>query len=424
MSKRMIVAATSETMLELMEKITIEDGVISFLASNKANAKGYPCMFSVEGKTTTASVKFDAKIKGLDEEDKVIPIDKLSVYLPARFSGSVRAVAELTDIVYMQFEEKQVTILSQKPEIQIPVSYVEEPTKVKTPKTDVLSMSIPVEKISQYLPYMATTKNGIGFLPVLSGDKATLKMGSTDRRNTMVIVDVTPTVVRFESKDRQEVKEEVYKPYVDGITSYSTIQAGTLIKILACNRNYKQLGISFQFDEEHKGITGIALKWPDAIYQIRLNLESSVDKRMFDAALRNTETLQYEFKANSNSLRSALSIMNAGAQKVDAVKISFEGQTMSISDMRNENFISAVDVKTTAESGSYFYETLSYLMNFLKPYTEDVTIYKGQCIWTKEDENQFVHLVTLHAGPGKQETEEMEDPVDEDMDSSDEDPAE
>ena len=63
MSKMMIVAATSEKMLELMDKITIEEGVISFLASNKATAKGYPCMFSVEGKTTTASVKFEAKIK-------------------------------------------------------------------------------------------------------------------------------------------------------------------------------------------------------------------------------------------------------------------------------------------------------------------------------------------------------------------------
>lgn len=50
MSKMMIVAATSEKMLELMDKITIEEGVISFLASNKATAKGYPCMFSVEGK--------------------------------------------------------------------------------------------------------------------------------------------------------------------------------------------------------------------------------------------------------------------------------------------------------------------------------------------------------------------------------------
>ena len=34
MSKMMIVAATSEKMLELMDKITIEEGVISFLASN------------------------------------------------------------------------------------------------------------------------------------------------------------------------------------------------------------------------------------------------------------------------------------------------------------------------------------------------------------------------------------------------------
>ena len=39
MSKMMIVAATSEKMLELMDKITIEDGVISFLASNKARQK-------------------------------------------------------------------------------------------------------------------------------------------------------------------------------------------------------------------------------------------------------------------------------------------------------------------------------------------------------------------------------------------------
>lgn len=39
MSKMMIVAATSEKMLELMDKITIEEGVISFLASNKATAK-------------------------------------------------------------------------------------------------------------------------------------------------------------------------------------------------------------------------------------------------------------------------------------------------------------------------------------------------------------------------------------------------
>ena len=31
MSKMMIVAATSEKMLELMDKITIEEGVISFL---------------------------------------------------------------------------------------------------------------------------------------------------------------------------------------------------------------------------------------------------------------------------------------------------------------------------------------------------------------------------------------------------------
>ena len=72
MSKMMIVAATSEKMLELMDKITIEEGVISFLASNKATAKGYPCMFSVEGKTTTASVKFEAKIKGLDEKGELL----------------------------------------------------------------------------------------------------------------------------------------------------------------------------------------------------------------------------------------------------------------------------------------------------------------------------------------------------------------
>ena len=87
MSKMMIVAATSEKMLELMDKITIEEGVISFLASNKATAKGYPCMFSVEGKTTTASVKFEAKIKGLDEKGEMMPVEKISVYLPARFAG-------------------------------------------------------------------------------------------------------------------------------------------------------------------------------------------------------------------------------------------------------------------------------------------------------------------------------------------------
>lgn len=63
-------------------------------------------MFSVEGKTTTASVKFEAKIKGLDEKGEVVPVEKLSVYLPARFAGSVRAVAEQTDIVYMQFGGK------------------------------------------------------------------------------------------------------------------------------------------------------------------------------------------------------------------------------------------------------------------------------------------------------------------------------
>ena len=84
MSKMMIVAATSEKMLELMDKITIEEGVISFLASNKATAKGYPCMFSVEGKTTTASVKFEAKIKGLDEKGEMMPVEKISVYLLVR----------------------------------------------------------------------------------------------------------------------------------------------------------------------------------------------------------------------------------------------------------------------------------------------------------------------------------------------------
>lgn len=332
MSKMMIVAATSEKMLELMDKITIEEGVISFLASNKATAKGYPCMFSVEGKTTTASVKFEAKIKGLDEKGEMMPVEKISVYLPARFAGSVRAVAEQTDIVYMQFEEKQVTLLSQKPAIQIPVGFVEEPTKVKNPKTDAFSMSIPLEKISQYLPHMATTKSGIGFLPVLSGEGPILKMASTDRQNTMLTVDLSPTMVRFESKDRSEVKEEDYKPYVDAISTYLTIQPGTLIRILACNKSYNQLGISFQFDEEHKNIIGIALKWPDAIYQLRLNIQSAVDKRMYEAAFRNTETVQYEFQANSNSLRRALSVMNAGAQKVDTVKVSFEGQMMSISN--------------------------------------------------------------------------------------------
>lgn len=98
---------------------------------------------------------------------------------------------------------------------------------------------------------------------------------------------------------------------------------------------------------------------------------------MYEAAFRNTETVQYEFQADSNSLRRALSVMNAGAQKVDTVKVSFEGQTMSISDMKNENFVSAIDVKTTAESGECFYEKLSLFMNFLKPYTEDVKIYKA-----------------------------------------------
>ena len=387
MSKMMIVAATSEKMLELMDKITIEEGVISFLASNKATAKGYPCMFSVEGKTTTASVKFEAKIKGLDEKGEMMPVEKISVYLPARFAGSVRAVAEQTDIVYMQFEEKQVTLLSQKPAIQIPVGFVEEPIKVKNPKTDAFSMSI----------------------PVLSGEGPILKMASTDRQNTMLTVDLSPTMVRFESKDRSEVKEEDYKPYVDAISTYLTIQPGTLIRILACNKSYNQLGISFQFDEEHKNIIGIALKWPDAIYQLRLNIQSAVDKRMYEAAFRNTETVQYEFQANSNSLRRALSVMNAGAQKVDTVKVSFEGQMMSISDMKNDNFVSAIDVKTTAESGECFYEKLSLFMNFLKPYTEDVKIYKGWCIWTKDDENHFIHLVTLHTGPGNQSTKGEED---------------
>ena len=127
---------------------------------------------------------------------------------------------------------------------------------------------------------------------------------------------------------------------------------------------------------------------------------------MYEAAFRNTETVQYEFQADSNSLRRALSVMNAGAQKVDTVKVSFEGQTMSISDMKNENFVSAIDVKTTAESGECFYEKLSLFMNFLKPYTEDVKIYKGWCIWTKDDENNFIHLVTLHTGPGNQSTKE------------------
>ena len=166
----------------------------------------------------------------------------------------------------------------------------------------------------------------------------------------MLTVDLSPTMVRFESKDRSEVKEEDYKPYVDAISTYLTIQPGTLIRILACNKSYNQLGISFQFDEEHKNIIGIALKWPDAIYQLRLNIQSAVDKRMYEAAFRNTETVQYEFQANSNSLRRALSVMNAGAQKVDTVKVSFEGQMMSISDMKNDNFVSAIDVKTTAES--------------------------------------------------------------------------
>ena len=314
---------------------------------------------------------------------------------------------QMEDSAYDVSEYFSLTLLSQKPAIQIPVSFVEEPTKVKNPKTDAFSMSIPLEKISQYLPHMATTKSGIGFLPVLTGEGPILKMASTDRQNTMLTVDLSPTMVRFESKDRSEVKEEVYKPYVDAISTYLTIHPGTLIKILACNK-YNQFGISFQFDEEHKSIIGIALKWPDAIYQLRLNIQSAVDKRMYEAAFRNTETVQYEFQADSNSLRRALSVMNAGAQKVDTVKVSFEGQTMSISDMKNENFVSAIDVKTTAESGECFYEKLSLFMNFLKPYTEDVKIYKGWCIWTKDDENNFIHLVTLHTGPGNQSTKEEE----------------
>lgn len=408
MSNMMIVAATSETMLELMDKITIEEGVISFLASNKASAKGYPCMFSVEGKTTTASVKFEAKIKGMDEKGEVVPVEKLSVYLPARFAGSVRAIAEQTDIVYMQFDDKQVTLLSQKPAIQIPVSFVEEPTRVKNPKTDIFSMTIPVEEISHYLPYMATTKSGIGFLPVLSASGPLLKMASTDRKNTVVMVDLSPTMVRFRSKNGSEEKEEEYKPYIDGISCYMTIQSGTLIKILAYNKNYNQLGMSFQFDEERKNITGIALQWPDAVYQLRLNLASSVDKRMFETALRNTESIEYEFQANSGSLRNALNIMNAGAQKVKAVKVSLEEQIMRISDVNNENFVSALDVKTTAENGACFYESLGHFLNFLKPYTEDVKIYKGRCIWTKKDENNFIHLATLHTAPGKQDMENEE----------------
>ena len=83
-----------------------------------------------------------------------MPVEKISVYLPARFAGSVRAVAEQTDIVYMQFEEKQVTLLSQKPAIQIPVGFVEEPTKVKNPKTDAFSMSIPFgENLTVFTPH-------------------------------------------------------------------------------------------------------------------------------------------------------------------------------------------------------------------------------------------------------------------------------
>ena len=134
-------------------------------------------------------------------------------------------------------------------------------------------------------------------------------------------------------------------------------------------------------------------KDPDTRMEVPVSLESEIElftTKEFDEARR------------------ALSIMNAGAQKVDTVKVSFEGQTMSISDMKNENFVSAIDVKTTAESGECFYEKLSLFMNFLKPYTEDVKIYKGWCIWTKDDENHFIHLVTLHTGPGNQQTKEEE----------------
>ena len=48
-------------------------------------------------------------------------------------------------------------------------------------------------------------------------------------------------------------------------------------------------------------------------------------------------------------------------------------------------------------------------MNFLKPYTEDMKIYKGWCIWTKDDENHFIHLVTLHTGTSSQSTKGEED---------------
>ena len=47
-------------------------------------------------------------------------------------------------------------------------------------------------------------------------------------------------------------------------------------------------------------------------------------------------------------------------------------------------------------------------MNFLKPYTEDVK-FISWCIWTKDDENHFIHLVTLHTGPGNQSTKGEED---------------
>lgn len=94
---------------------------------------------------------------------------------------------------------------------------------------------------------------------------------------------------------------------------------------------------------------------------------------------------------------------------------------MRISDMKNENFVSAVDVKTTAESGACFYEKLSLFMNFLKPYTEDVKIYKGWCIWIKGDEDHFIHLVTLHTGPGTQPAKGEEAPEDETEDDSEKD---
>ena len=79
-----------------------------------------------------------------------------------------------------------------------------------------------------------------------------MKMASTDRQNTMLTVDLSPTMVRFESKDRSEVKEEDYKTLCRCNFDLSDDPPGTLIKILACNKSYNQLGISFQFDEEHK----------------------------------------------------------------------------------------------------------------------------------------------------------------------------